>query len=283
MQKSASLLTCGLIIGPAIAQGVGAEDVQPYTSSGNVQFIAGSGPVDPINPTDPSVPVNPTDPDGKPQPPGGTGPLSIDFASSFYFGQQAVTTKKAYAHAQVISDVSNTPTSTEPNYVQITDQRGTFEGWSLTVSTDSTLHLTTVDPTDTPETSDTTPGDYLTGATISFTGGYLANKNYTSANSPVGVSNLILNNSAQNLVTAQTNTGVGTWVYGFGNGISGQTQQTLNVNNLAYQEAGGTPLSAADVSTKSPIVLNIPDSTNPKAAAYTTNLIWTLSETPTNS
>lgn len=277
--KSAAVLTAALIVTPAITQ-VASAATATYDSAANVQFVAGTTPVNPLDPTNPD-PTNPKpglNPDPVPVVPG----LTIDYASSIDFGQNPVTAKTIYGQSDKWAADGST---TRPDYVQVTDQRGTFAGWNLTLSQDSQLHLTSVDPTKTPEGSDITVGDYLTGATISFTGGYLAAdaNTYSATNAPTGVSDLTVSNAAQNLVTANANTGVGTWIYGIGAGKSGSTSDVLGANNAAYQENGGAQLAATATSTKSPITLTIPASTNVKAAAYTTNLLWTLSDTPTNS
>ena len=89
----------GLTI-PITAQ---AEEVAAYHSNGQIVFEPNTEPTDPISPTDPDPenpikPVDPTTPDGKPEP-GTNGPLSIDFASSLYFGTQKITSKTEIYHA----------------------------------------------------------------------------------------------------------------------------------------------------------------------------------------
>ena len=84
----------GLTI-PITAQ---AEEVAAYHSNGQIVFEPNTEPTDPISPTDPDPenpikPVDPTTPDGKPEP-GTNGPLSIDFASSLYFGTQKSLQKR---------------------------------------------------------------------------------------------------------------------------------------------------------------------------------------------
>src|SRR5699024_9530365 len=80
----------------------------------------------PVNPDDPTKPVTPDDN----VTPGTAGPLSIDFASNFYFGEQEISTEdKVYYSA---SQSFNGGTA-GPNYVQVTDRRGTLEGWKLSV------------------------------------------------------------------------------------------------------------------------------------------------------
>lgn len=61
---------------------------------------------------------------------------------------------------------------------------------------------------------------------------------------------------------------MGTWVYGLG-------------ANADYQENGGAHLGNEAVSTASPITLKVIAGTN-KATSYTTQLIWSLTNTPGN-
>ncbi|WP_254558779.1 WxL domain-containing protein, partial [Salmonella enterica] len=78
-----------------------------------------------------TLPVFPQNPDGSKPNPGGNGSLTIDFASSFDFGNHKISNKdQTYlAKAQKYFD-SEVLT---PNYVQVTDRRGTFAGWNLKV------------------------------------------------------------------------------------------------------------------------------------------------------
>ena len=79
---------------------------------------------------DPSIPVLP--------PVEVTKGLSLDFASSLSFGQQKIssTDEIYYAHGQKVLDGSGTVSGIVPNYAQVTDVRGTFAGWTLSVATD---------------------------------------------------------------------------------------------------------------------------------------------------
>ena len=102
-----------------------------YTSNGAITFEADPNPTKPVDPTDPEKPVDPvdpTDPDGPN--PGTAGPLSIDFASSFQFGNQLITSETKDYYAQLQEFAAG---AAGPNYVQVTDKRGTQEGWSLSV------------------------------------------------------------------------------------------------------------------------------------------------------
>ena len=78
-----------------------AEDINVnYTSNGAITFEPDTDPTKPVNPTNPDEKVEPEDPTDPTGPkPGTAGPLSIDYASSFQFGAQKITsdTKDYYA------------------------------------------------------------------------------------------------------------------------------------------------------------------------------------------
>lgn len=109
-----------------------ADTVGSKTSNGVITFEEDDSvtpPIDPENPEKPVEPVDPTDPEGPGE--GTSGPLSIDFTSSFNFGTQKISVKDEtyFADEQAYKDGS-----VGPNYVQITDKRGTAAGWSLSVT-----------------------------------------------------------------------------------------------------------------------------------------------------
>ena len=129
------LVTSGAVLISVIALGsatVSAATAGTKATNGTVKFITDTditNPVDPLDPEKPVTPVDPVDPE-KPVDPGTAGPLSIDFASPLYFGEQQISTvDKVYtADAQPLSD-----STTRPNYVQVTDKRGGEQGWTLQV------------------------------------------------------------------------------------------------------------------------------------------------------
>ena len=123
---TATVAVSTLVLGGAIASAA------TYSTGGTVKFVTDTEittPVDPLDPGEEVTPVDPTDPE-KPIKPGTPGPLSIDFASPLYFGEQKISTvDKVYtADAQPLSD-----STTRPNYVQVTDKRGGEQGWTLQV------------------------------------------------------------------------------------------------------------------------------------------------------
>ncbi|MCL2114368.1 MAG: WxL domain-containing protein [Streptococcaceae bacterium] len=252
-------LTLASALSPVIAHAA-VNDATPagnYNSTGTVTFESDTDsvtpPVNPDNP-DPTDPVNPENPDGSNPEVGGNGPLSIDFASSLSFGTQKISSsdKTYYAAPQKLADGSYVP-----DYVQVTDNRGSFAGWSLYVNWDGQFRRTGAQATS------TAAGDVLTGAQLNFTSGVANNSN--TAITPSATASYTLGDdtgaSQQLVMNAVANKGMGTSVAKYGDVSDYDGTYTTN-------------------GTKSPITLTVPGSTVKAADTYTTNLTWTLSSTP---
>ncbi|MBP2099134.1 WxL domain-containing protein [Enterococcus rivorum] len=242
--KKTVILYVSLLSLATVAFGAIASAAE-YDTNGVVKFKADTSvtpPVDPTNP-DPENPVTPVDPTNPSGPnPGTAGPLSIDYASSFQFGEQTISTvdKVYYAAIQKFAD-----DTTGPNYVQITDKRGTLEGWSLSVKQNSQFK--------------TAASNELTGAKITLKNAGVASdldSDTTLVPSTVK-SEVVLNpdGSEQTVVTAAENQGVGTWVYRFGNDA---TQGATSVE------------------------LEVPGKTVKRAEQYSTTMTWVLQTIPGN-
>ena len=132
--KKITILLTGLLLSSAVLGGLSANAAtQP--SNGVVNFETDNTPTPPVDPVDPDPnkpvdPVDPTDPNG-PEP-GTPGPLSIDYASSFDFGTQKISTQTHTYNAALQKYKNGTPAD-GPNYVQVTDKTGLYTGWDLTV------------------------------------------------------------------------------------------------------------------------------------------------------
>ncbi|EKF51519.1 WxL domain-containing protein [Lactococcus garvieae] len=269
MLKSTATFATLMVITPIATSTVFAADAN-YPTSGDLEFVTGDTGTKPVDPTDPGKPVIPENPDpGKPVTPPVevTKGLSLDFASSLSFGKQKIssTTETYYAHGQKIVDGSGAVTGIVPDYAQVTDVRGSFAGWTLSVATDAQFRENGTDITTTPEAS-APLGTYLTGAELKFSKG-AGNGTVTAAKpSNINASDFTLSTSDQVVMAAKANEGMGTWTYALG--------------ATADYDASATAQDA--VATKSPITLTVPGSTAKKAAAYTTSLIWKLSDTPGN-
>lgn len=74
-------------------------------------------------PTEPVKPIEPAEPGGEET--GNAGPLSIDYVTNFNFGEHELET------SQIVYNLEDKPTNAN---VQVTDNRGTGDGWTLQVS-----------------------------------------------------------------------------------------------------------------------------------------------------
>jgi hypothetical protein len=259
-------LTALLIAGPVLASAASATTVGgDYTSSANLTLQAGTGPVNPVDPTDPTIPVNPVDPGT----PGTPGNLTVDYGSTLNFGTQSISTNTQtyYAHPDMVTNTDGTNTRAVPAYAQVTDQSGDLAGWTLTVTQASDLHLASGTSTD--------PGYALTGAQIGFSGGTVTagNGNTAAAPSTVVASGTLTPGVATELVSAGAGQGAGTWLYNFGD-MSAYDATSVDTTN---------PTDQTKVATTSPITLTIPGGLTEKAAAYTTDLYWSLQAVPGNA
>lgn len=229
-------------------------DTANYQSNAKIGFSAGSGPNPPVDPNqpDPTDPVSPENPDGSKPAPGGNGTLTIDFASNFDFGSHSIShaDQTYYAKAQKYFN-SNTVT---PDYVQVTDLRGTQAGWTLKVIEDSQF-----------EEQKSGPNKYseLKGASISLTKPNPVSKTNQNAPTAQEVINL-LPNTETTVAQAAVGQGAGTWVIRWGDQANLQKQKD------------GTILTPE-------VTLFVPGSTPKDAAAYTTSLRWLLSDLPANN
>lgn len=214
-----------------------------YNSNAIIEFeAAGEGnitpPVDPTNPgnPDPVDPEDPTNPNGPN--PGTGGPLSIDYASSLDFGKQKITsTDQVYK----VKPQKFKGRGDGPNYVQVTDSRGTEKGWSLQVKQNGQFKSTS--------------GKALTGAEITFQNAWV-NTASASPKPSITKSSFSLKTDgtgvAENIMSAKVGEGSGTYVLVFGN----------------------------DTTAADSIELSIPGSTTKYAEKYSTSLTWTLTDVP---
>ena len=117
------LLMTGVILASGLSvASLSSEEVFAATNSvnttGDVTFKEDTTPVDSTNP------VKPTN-----------GPLSIDYASSFNFGEQKIYAKDEtyYASFDPAKETEEGEAVNKTNWVQGTDKRGTNAGWKLQV------------------------------------------------------------------------------------------------------------------------------------------------------
>ncbi|MFC4652284.1 WxL domain-containing protein [Lactococcus nasutitermitis] len=246
------LLSMAFVLTASVAFPVIAHADTTYDSNGTIGFVPGTGVTPPVNPEnpDPNSPVSPINPDGTTPQPGTPGPLSIDFASSFDFGTHPISNKDQTYNAKAQS-YSGTTVET-PNYVQVTDNRGTNAGWILKVEENGQFTETTKGVN--PE---------LKGAMISLKNP-LPNSNGDATAPNAQAAFNITPGQETVIATAAEGTGAGTWTIHWGT-TSDLTQGSDNEGTVSPD-----------------VQLFVPGSTVKDAATYTTTLNWILAQLPTN-
>ena len=205
-----------------------AEEPKEYRSNGLVEFIPNVDPTEPVDPENPDPekpvkPIDPTDPEGPN--PGTQGPLSIDYASSFDFGKNRISNKDQVYFARAQQYQENQKET--PNFVQISDNRGTNSGWSLT------------------------------GAQISLANPTV-NSNAQNVVKPEATNKIALVPGTASLVAAaKQGTGAGTWATYWGKvEVVAERDETNTVHNVnvtkdvALSVPGSTPKDAVKYQTK---------------------------------
>ncbi|EJQ43626.1 hypothetical protein IEQ_04954 [Bacillus cereus BAG6X1-2] len=230
-------VTTTMVTGLVLSGGVSAfaADGGEYKSNAIIEFEPSTDPTNPVDPVDPEKPVDPEGPTN----PGTNGPLSIDYASSLDFGKQKITSADQVYKAAAQKFKGDRDDG--PNYVQVTDNRGTEKGWSLQVKQDGQFKSVS--------------GKELTGAEITFNNG-VVNTASASTKPSITKSSFKLtpegNGVAENIMSAKEGEGSGTYVLAFGD----------------------------DSTAADSIKLSVPGKTTKYAEKYATSLKWTLTDVP---
>lgn len=249
--KKITLYTTALLvsmIAAGVATTVSADEVASYGAYGSIKYIPSTSVTDPIDPLNPTQPIIPENPDPTiPVVPGTPGPLSIDFASSFDFGTQEITSvDKVYnAAAQKYQDAAGNA-KTGPNYVQVTDNRGSLAGWGLTVKVS--------DFAATDATTAGKPGETLDGAKVYLTNAAVVSASKTPADKVKAITMLDPNVQSDVVMGATDGNGAGTSLVDFG----------------------------SDTTKDSSVKLEVPGASTKLASDYKATMTWSLSDTPAN-
>lgn len=223
-------------------------------SESNVDFIPSTDSTQPIDPTNPTNP-NPEKPE--PIKPGTDGPLSIDFASDFDFGTQEITTEDKVYTAKAQSYIESDKQT--PNFVQVTDKRGTNAGWSLNLKQDHQFQ------------NEQTQNKELIGAQLRFKAGELVSSGKgikPTAHDAVLDSE---NGSYHKIVTAAKSEGSGTWASMFGGS-----------DGLGDVDVTGDDGQMTTEKRDEGVTLFVPGATQKDAVEYKTTLNWQLTNEPGN-
>ncbi|MFS7404398.1 WxL domain-containing protein [Carnobacterium maltaromaticum] len=225
-----------------------AADV-PYKSNGITEFLPGNGPREPLYPPDPDPmlpvePIDPTNPVGEPNP-GTSGPLTLDYASSWDFGQVKISSKDEKYYPNMISLKDGR--SVLP-YVQVSDFRGTNSGWSLFVRQESQFQNPALTHSE------------LTGAKIFVSStGWITSSVPNMWNRPYSTNgSLVPGGGNMEVFMAPEGTGGMTW---------------LRTMGVSTEVINGAEKAKA-------LELSIPGKTPKDAGKYSTVLTWTLMDVP---
>ncbi|ELB61621.1 hypothetical protein OKS_03414 [Enterococcus faecium EnGen0047] len=212
----ATLLISTTILAGTVA--VHADDL-----SGKSTAKIGLTKQDPDNPVGPIDPIDPDDNPPSNDPTGNTGDLRIDYISNIDFGTQTISGKTETYIAEKPASLTES---------QVSDLRGTDAGWHLQVNYD------------TEKPGFTSEDKTLSGAELTLPSGTAKSVADNKA-TPPATSEVVVNDAAQNIMTAAANTGLGTWA---------------------------DEMDTANVSLKVPSGNLVGD--------YTATLVWTLSDAP---
>lgn len=190
----------------AVGAPVFADTDGTMNSKSFIKFEQNTNPVDPTNPINPGEVVDPTTDPSNPDDTheqGTQGPLSIDYVSNFNFEEQKASGNNEvyYASLDTVTRKGTKEKLEVPNYVQVTDNRGTNVGWKLTVKQNH--QFKTVDDAE------------LTGAALTLKNGTLSSA--SGSNAPKAEQNITLTpGQSSDVVTAEAEQGMGTWANAFG-------------------------------------------------------------------
>ncbi|WP_314066126.1 WxL domain-containing protein [uncultured Vagococcus sp.] len=201
----------------------------------------GEPPVNPVDPTETVKPAPGEDGEENPHEPSTKGPLSLNYVSNFQFGRQKANGNDMTYQVKPDRVVNAQGELIEvPNFIQITDHRGSNAGWSLMVKQNSPFK---------------NGAHTLDGTEMVFSHPVLSSKSGSSASTPKATTQFTLTGTGESalVVAAKAEQGMGTWANRFGE----DNQQA-----------------------KSSVQLNIPGESKKVAGFYQTSLTWTLADTP---
>lgn len=202
--KLAKLALIGAVTLSTVSVGTSAfaaeKDGGNLKSKAFIKFEKNTDEVNVVNPENPDETVEPIDPDKK----GTNGPLSIDYVSNFNFDiKKASGNNETYfAKLDKVKKKADGSVIDVPNYVQVTDNRGTNAGWHLTVKQDGQFK--------------TADNKELDNAVLTLKNSTL--KSVAGSDAPTAEKLVTLNpnGDASDLIDAKVNQGMGTWVNAFG-------------------------------------------------------------------
>lgn len=267
--KKQIIVISGLVIvlGLFIAEETSAEESYPKSakSEGLVDFKTSDGGITPIDPTTPEPgEVSPVPPNNT------TGLLRLDQVPTLDFGTIEIKGSAVQSPANYIrlNKVDQTLLYYVPAYLQLTDERGTNSGWSVTTELSDFTAMA-------KDTGEKVEGvESLRGATITFKNGQVMNhsgmtESEVSLVSPTPNNDIVLEArdgaGSKEILAASEGQGMGVWTDSF------------------YENDGsltGPPTSPVSQSDPS-IELSVPGTAKKSQDYhYVSTITWTVATTP---
>ena len=198
-----SIILAGTLLSTSSAE---AAVINESTSNNYIGFIADEVPTKPVDPTNPDNPNPPSPIDPEDPGNGGTGnagALTLDHVSNIQFGTQKIMSGNTTYNAK----------NKDP-FVQVSDKRGTGEGWSLTAKASEFK-------------SDS--GEVLRGAILSFKNGQVKSQTSNVSTPPTANDVVFDNTDSKVLMLAEVDAGRGTWLDVFSGTEGDNSNVQLNV------------------------------------------------------
>lgn len=239
--KLAKLALVGAVTLSSVTVGTSAFAAEKANmkSTTDVTFIEDKSTTDPNNPENPNEKVTAEKPDE--HQPGTAGPLSINYVSNLHFGENVISGNDQTYFAKLDTVKKGNDTIAVPNFVSVTDKRGTNAGWKLKVKQNEQFY---------------SGKNVLTNAALTLSNP-VVNSVTDKAYAPTPFTGSVTLNpggDAVEITTAAEDKGMGDWTTAFGKGADqGKESVSLFV-----------PGTTAKV----------------KDAKYSATLTWTLEDTP---
>lgn len=193
MKLHKKFLSLGLI-STMLLSAVAVPTAEALDSEASVEFVGPSAPADILNPDNPDNENGATEDQlNEGNTSNEVGALTLDFVSNLNFGTHELSANPETYYAE------NTTTP----FAQVTDVRGTGEGWRLVASMSSF-----------EQGEGETATDSLPGATITLENGSNVTTATNGAATPETLSPIVLSsdNEVQDITIAEANEGLGTWI-----------------------------------------------------------------------
>lgn len=224
------LLIPALIMAMMVPTAVFADgnEATRATSNVGVEFVAET-PTEPVKPVDPTDPTKPLEPGDGGEGTGNVGFLTIDYVPNISFGEQKLNRK-----------VTTMNSTTQKPFVQVTDVRGTGQGWNLQASLGEFTNGTHT----------------LPNAKLTLENGAVKTGDSVDKNAPITSNKIELTSSKDSdyvdIMGAQADHGMGTWI---------------------------TTWLAQDTKSNDKVTLNL-DTRDARVGTYNATVTWNLIQTP---